>query len=163
MTSEEKSKSTNSTPPKPAHKCVCGDKIASYKESLQRLQAEFENFKKRAEKESQQQILKGQYDFIAGMLPILDSFEQALISKASDETKKSLEILYAQFYSALESEGLRKMEALGKECDPYYHDVLMQKPSNKNNIILEVFQTGYMLNDSVLRHAKVKIGKEVTK
>jgi molecular chaperone GrpE len=133
--------------------------LADYKETLQRLQAEFENFKKRTEKEK---LLCAQYSnrvLIAKMLPVIDSFDLAL--KNTSDLKKfreGVELIYAELYSLLKSEGLRPIEAVGKKFDPYMHEAMMKEDSEKDNIVLEDFQKGYMLKDAVLRHSKVKVG-----
>jgi len=133
--------------------------LQDYKDTLQRLQAEFENYKKRIEREIAKQHEYNRQDFMERLLPIIDSFELALKSQSdSKEFRKGVELIYTQLYSLLESEGLRPIEALGKQFDPYKHEALMNEKSGKDNIVLEEFQKGYMLKDSVLRHSKVKIG-----
>jgi len=93
------------------------------------------------------------------MLPVLDSFEIAL-KNTSDKDKfiEGMKIVYAQLHSMLEAEGLKPIKATGEKFDPYKHDVLMKEESDKpEETILEEFQKGYMINDKVLRHSKVKI------
>lgn len=128
-------------------------------DTLKRLQAEFENYKKRTDKEKIEFTKFAHADVIAQMLPVLDSFEIAL--KNTSEKEKFIEgmkMIYAQFHSILESEGLMPIEASGQKFDPYKHEVLMKEESDKpEDTILEEFQKGYMLNDKVLRHSKVKI------
>ena len=132
--------------------------LVAYKELLQRLQAEFENYKKRTEKEQQQHTLQERHKLISALLPIMDSFELAL-QNSEDATafKQGIELLYAQFYALLESYGLSKIEALGKTLDPFRHEVVMKAPGEQDNIITEEFQAGYMLGDAVIRHSKVKV------
>ena len=132
-----------------------------YKEMLQRLQAEFENYKKRADKEATGIRKYANAELVKAFLPILDSFEIAFKNtKETDKFVKGIEMIYAQFYSILEDQGLRPIECAGKPCDPYYHDVLLQEASDKDGMVLEELQKGYMLNDIVLRHSKVKVGKK---
>ena len=128
-------------------------------DTLKRLQAEFENFKKRIEKEKIEFVKYAHAGIIADMLPVLDSFELALKNTADREKLiEGIKMIYAQFYSMLESEGLRPIKAVGEKFDPYKHEVLMKEESDKpEETILEEFQKGYMLNDKVLRHSKVKI------
>ena len=140
-------------------------KIAELTDTLQRLQADFENYKKRNDKEKEMFAKYSNSKLIAGMLPLLDSFELAIKnSNGSDNEKfkKGIEMIYAQFFSLLEAEGLRPIKALGQKFDPYKHDVLMQAECDDahDGIVLEEFQKGYMLNDIVLRHSKIKIGKK---
>ena len=139
------------------------DKIKELTETLQNLQAEFENYKKRAEKQGEELGKYLKADLIAKLLPTLDSFEMAL-KNTSDKEKfiKGVELIFAQLYSLLESEGLRPIKAVGEQFDPYRHEVLMKQESDKEeDAILEELQKGYMLNDKVLRHSKVKVSKKV--
>jgi molecular chaperone GrpE len=134
-------------------------KIEELTDTLKRLQAEFENYKKRVDKEKVEFVKFAHADVIAQMLPVLDSFEIAL--KNTTEKEKFIEgikIIYAQLYSVLEAEGLKPIKATGEKFDPYKHEVLMKEESDKpEGTILEEFQKGYMINDKVLRHSKVKI------
>ncbi len=136
--------------------------LNDYRDSLQRLQAEFENYKKRVEKENAQFRQFAAAEFVRSLLPVLDSFEPALksISNADDKLRKGMEMIYGQFYSALESLGLRPIKAVGEMFDPYRHEVLMQEDtadSKKDGMVAEEFQKGYMFSDAVLRCSKVKI------
>ena len=165
-------------------------KIEELTDTLKRLQAEFENYKKRTEKEKIEFMKYAHADVIANILPVLDSFEIALKSlkiKDFQDTKnpsvvsefarahshskdflvntndkekfvEGIKIIYAQLYSLLESFGLKPIKATGEKFDPYKHEVLMNEESDKpEDTILEEFQKGYMLNDRVLRHSKVKV------
>ncbi len=134
-------------------------KIEELTDTLKRLQAEFENFKKRIDKEKIEFVKYAHADVIAQMLPVLDSFEIAL-KNTNDKEKfvEGIKIIYAQIYSVLEAEGLKPIKATGEKFDPYKHEVLMKEESDKpEDTILEEFQKGYMLNDRVLRHSKVKV------
>jgi len=134
-------------------------KIDELTDTLKRLQAEFENFKKRADREKTEFVKYAHADVISQLLPVLDSFEIAL-KNTSDKEKfvEGIKIIYAQLYSALEAEGLKPIKATGERFDPYKHEVLMKEESDKpEETILEEFQKGYMLNDRVIRHSKVKI------
>lgn len=127
-------------------------------DTLKRLQAEFENFKKRIDKEKAEFIGYASCNVISKLLPVLDSFELALKNTTNSEKfAKGVEMIYAQLSSLLRQEGLRKIEAEGK-FDPYKHDVLLKEGSDKEeDTILEELQKGYMLKDRVLRHSKVKV------
>jgi len=134
-------------------------KIEELTDTLKRLQAEFENYKKRIDKEKIEFVKYAHADMIAQLLPVLDSFEIAL-KNATDKEKfvDGIKIIYAQLYSVLEADGLKPIKATGEKFDPYKHEVLMKQESEKpEETILEEFQKGYMLNDRVLRHSKVKI------
>ena len=134
-------------------------KIEELTDTLKRLQAEFENFKKRNEKEKAEFAKYACADIIASILPVLDSFEIALKNTGDkDKFIEGMKIVYAQLHSILEAEGLRPIKAVNEKFDPYKHEVLMKEQSDKpDDTILEEFQKGYMLNDRVLRHSKVKI------
>ena len=133
--------------------------IEELTDTLKRLQAEFENFKKRIEKEKIEFAKYANAGIISGILPVIDSFEFAL--KHSSEKEKfvdGIKMIYAQLYSTLEAEGLHPIKTEGEKFDPYKHEVLMKEESDKpEGTILEELQKGYMLNDKVLRFSKVKI------
>ncbi|MBS3131064.1 nucleotide exchange factor GrpE [Candidatus Woesearchaeota archaeon] len=136
--------------------------IEELTDSLQRLQAEFDNYRKRLEKEKQEFVKYSKAEIIENILPILDSFELALRnSKDPEKFRKGVEMIYAQLVSALEREGLRPINAAGKKFDPYYHEVLLKEKFDKDeDIVLEELQKGYMLNDRVLRYSKVKVSQK---
>jgi len=134
-------------------------KIEELTDTLKRLQAEFENFKKRVDREKIEFVKYAHADVIASMLFVLDSFEIAL-KNTTDKEKfvEGVKIIYAQLYSVLEAEGLKPIKATGEKFDPYKHEVLMKQESEKpEGTVLEEFQKGYMLNDKVLRFSKVKV------
>lgn len=133
--------------------------------TLKRLQAEFENYKKRQEKENIQLIKNANAGLVKSLLPVLDSFELA-IKNSDGETeelinfKKGLEMIYAQLFGILREQGLRVIETKGQHFDPYKHEVLLVKESEEeDDIIIEEFQKGYLFNDIILRHSKVMISK----
>ena len=131
-------------------------------ENLQRLQAEFENYKKRIDKEKQEFSNYAKADLIAKLLPLLDTFEIAL-KNAKDHGKfvKGMEMVFAQLFSTLEAEGLRPIQAQGKKFDPYYHEVMLKQESDKEEgIVLQELQKGYMFKDKVLRYSKVKVSEK---
>jgi len=131
------------------------------KETLQRVQAEFENYRKRTDKEKSEFVKIACSGIIKDILPVIDNFEVALKNtNNSEEFVKGVEMIYAQLFELLEQTGLKKIDAEGKKFNPYVHEALMQEDSDKESgIIIEEFQSGYMLNDSVLRHSKVKVSK----
>jgi molecular chaperone GrpE len=136
-------------------------KIEELTDTLKRLQAEFENYKKWNAKEKSDFAKYLHADLIAKLLPVLDSFEIALKNNNAGDKEKFVEgmkMIYSQFLSVLEAEGLRAIKSAGERFDPYRHEVLMKGESEKeDDTILEEFQKGYMLNDRVLRHSKVKV------
>jgi molecular chaperone GrpE len=135
-------------------------KIIELTESLQRLQAEFENFKKRTDKEKQDFCKYAEKELMIELLPVLDNFELALKNtKDNSEFIKGVELIYVQLVSGLEKKGLKIIETQGK-FDPHKHEVLLQEESDKDSgEILEELQKGYQLNETILRTAKVKVSK----
>ena len=129
-------------------------------ETVQRLQADFENYKKRVEKQNLEFKNYAKKEFVAKLLPTLDSFEFALKNnKDHEEFVKGVELLYSQLFQTLSDMGLRPIKAEGK-LDPFKHDVLLTQESDKEEgTILEELQKGYFVDDSVIRHSKVKVAK----
>jgi len=140
-------------------------KIAELTETLQRLQADFENYKKRVDKEREQYAKYCNHKFVSSLLPTLDAFEMALKNKqqgGEEKFRSGMEMIFNQFKQALADAGLRPIDCLGKQFDPYKHEALLQEEceNSKEDKILQELQKGYMLNDLVLRHSKVKISKK---
>lgn len=131
------------------------------KNTLQRLAAEFDNYKKRTDKEKADYKTYALKGMIENLLPILDSFELALKdNKNPDQLKKGVELIYSQIYSLLEKEGVKPIQAIGEKLDPYKHEALLHEKSDKpDDTIIEELSKGYMLKDSVVRTSKVKISK----
>jgi molecular chaperone GrpE len=142
--------------------------IIELTDTLKRLQAEFENYKKRVDKEHISNVKNSNAELITEILTVLDSFELALKNDGTSENpdiekfRKGLELIYAQLYSILEDNGLRMIDTKNKRFDPYRHEVLLVKEcSEPDDLILQEFQKGYMLNDIIIRHSKVMIAKHV--
>lgn len=137
--------------------------IAELTDTLQRTQAEFENYKKRVDKEKTEFVKYAKAELIYKILPILDTFEIALRNTSNKEKfVKGIEMVYAQLVSTLQSEGIMPIEASGKKFDPYLHEAMLKQKSDKEDgVVLEELQKGYMLKDKVLRHSKVKISENV--
>ncbi|MFH1771178.1 MAG: nucleotide exchange factor GrpE [archaeon] len=131
-------------------------------ETLQRVQAEFENFKKRTEKEATEFKEYAETDLIKSLLSVLDNFELALNNhKSPREFLKGVELIYAQLFQSLEERGLTVIEAKGKQFNPYEHEALLTEASEeKENTVLEELQKGYRFKDKIIRHTKVKIAKQ---
>ena len=133
--------------------------IEELTDTLKRLQAEFENYKKRVEREKVEFAKYAHAQLISEILPVIDSFELAL-KNTNDKEKfaDGVKMIYAQLFSMLEDQGLRPIQASGEKFDPYKHEVLMKEESEKpEGTILEEFQKGYLLHDKVLRFSKVKV------
>lgn len=131
---------------------------------LLRIQAEYDNFKKRTQKEKQSELKYKSQDIVNELLPAIDNFERALQVEVSDETASFVEgmtMVYRQIKDALKSQGVEEIESVGKEFDPNIHHAVMQveDEEQESNIILEEMQKGYMLKDRVIRPAMVKVNK----
>jgi molecular chaperone GrpE len=128
---------------------------------LQRLQAEFENYMKRKDRETQDLIKYAKRGILTELIVIQDDFERALSNNSSKELQTGIELVYRQFQKLLDNEGVHPIEALGKPFDPLFHEALMavvdaEKPEGT---IIEEFQHGYTLHGKMLRSSKVKITK----
>ena len=134
------------------------------KDKYLRAVAEFDNYKKRTLKEKADLILNGGEKTISAILPVLDDFERALNDKTDDPKaiKEGMELIYKKFVSALESLGVKKIEAKDKDFDVDYHEAVAMVPGlgdDKKGKVIDCIQEGYMLNDKVIRHAKVAVGQ----
>ena len=137
--------------------------IEELNDKLMRIMAEFDNFRKRSEKEKSQMFEIGAKDIIEKILPVLDNFERGL-GTISEEEKggafaQGIEQIYRQFVTVLEEAGVKAIEAVGKEFDPNFHNAVMHAEDEDmgENIISDEFQKGYMYKDSVVRHSMVKV------
>jgi len=133
-------------------------------ERMLRIQAEFDNFKKRTQKERQNERKYKSQDLVNELLPVLDNFERALEVEVVEEAKSIVEgisMVYRQFKDALESENVEVIQTVGEEFDPNLHHAVMQveEEESESNIVLEELQKGYILNDRVIRPAMVKVNK----
>ncbi len=138
--------------------------IAELTDDLKRLQAEFDNFKKRTEKEWKERARLANQTLIADLLPILDSFDKAIENAKNngDATalRKGLESLYKQLLQTLQREGLREIRADGR-FDPFMHEAVMreEREDAEDGRILEIFQKGYAIGPKAIRPTKVKVAK----
>lgn len=137
-------------------------KLEELTNTLKRLQAEFENHKKRVDKEVCERINYANAALIQKLLPVLDSFDDALkhkITLTKEEFAKGLELIHAQLITVLQKEGLRSIDTQGKKFDYQKNEALMTdcSPEKEDGIVLEEFQKGYLLKDLVLRTSKVKV------
>ena len=139
------------------------EKIQELNDKLMRTMAEFDNFRKRSEKEKSAMFEIGAKDIIEKILPVIDNFERGL-NALSEEEKESafaqgIEQIYKQFVSVLEDAGVKAIEAVGKEFDPNLHNAVMHAEDDSfgENIVSDEFQKGYMYRDTVVRHSMVKV------
>ncbi|SHF67818.1 nucleotide exchange factor GrpE [Ornithinibacillus halophilus] len=131
---------------------------------LLRQQAEFDNFKKRTQKEKEADRKYKSQDLVNELLPAIDNFERALQVEVDDTNKNLVEgitMVYNQLIAALSSQGVEVIETVDKEFDPNYHHAVMQveEEDKDSNIIVEELQKGYLLKDRVIRPAMVKVNK----
>ena len=131
-------------------------KVEELTNDLKRVQAEFENFKKRFEKEKLEFLQYSNAGLIEELLPVIDSIDEAL--KHSQE-KKGIEGIRKQLLGVMEKNGVKEIDCIGKKFNHELHEVLLSVcvEEEENGKILEEFQKGYLLNEKVLRHSKVKI------
>lgn len=138
--------------------------IEELKDTLARVQADTDNYRKRIEKESEEFKKYAASHTIGNILPILDSFQLALENTNDPEQfKKGMDLIYSQLYDTLEKEGLRKIETKNQPFDPYKHEVLLSEKTTdekNDNLIAQELQKGFMFKDKVLRYAKVKVYKK---
>lgn len=138
----------------------CKLQIDELTDKLKRNMAEFENFRKRTEKEKSSMYIIGARDIVEKILPIVDSFERGLAqAQDGDPFADGMKLVYKQLMTALEDLGVSPIDAVGKEFDPNLHNAVMHvKDENVGeNIVVEEFQKGYTYKDFVVRHSMVKV------
>lgn len=142
------------------------EQIAKLKDQLLRTMAEFENYKKRTLKEKTELILNGGEKTISAILPVLDDMERAIANadKADDINKleEGWELIYKKFEGCLNSLGVKKIETENADFNTDYHEAVAMVPGmgdDKKGKVIDCVQTGYLLNEKVIRHAKVAVGQ----
>lgn len=151
---------------------AANEKISELKAKLEeadnryyRLQADFENSRRRARLDLEASEKYKAQNLISNLLPAIDNFERALQMEATNEQAKSIlqgmEMIYRSILEALKTEGAEQIESVGKEFDPQLHHAVMQVEEEgvESNIVVEEFQKGYMLKDRVIRPAMVKVNQ----
>ena len=141
------------------------ERVKELEEHLIRLQAEFENYKKRAVKENE--ILKenAAANIMLKLLPLVDDFDIAVAHmdvSPHKEFKRGMELIYAKVLDLLKREEVVEMKSFGESFDPYKHDALRQADGEEGKVV-EVIQKGYVFKGKVLRHAKVAVGNGIQK
>ena len=142
-------------------------KIAELNNKVMRQMAEFDNFRKRTEKEKSEMFASGEKTVVEAILPVIDNFERALDMAAQDEAKKDdpfiegMDKVYKQLIDELEKLGVKPIEALGADFDPNLHNAVMQEETEEyeSGKVCKELQKGYMLNDSVVRHSMVSVAQ----
>ena len=138
--------------------------VEELKKQLLYKTAEFENYRKRTLKEKADLILNGGEKAIAAILPILDDFERAIADKSEDPKaiKEGVQMIFNKFIKTLEGLGVKKIETADKDFDVDFHEAIAMVPGmgdDKKGKVIDCVQTGYTLNDKVIRHAKVAVGQ----
>ena len=139
------------------------EKIEELTDRLTRQMAEFDNFRKRTEREKSQMYEIGAKDIIEKILPVIDNFERGLAAvpeeSKEDPFVEGMEKIYKPIMTTLEGVGVKPIEAVGQEFNPDFHNAVMHVEDEEagENIITEEFQKGYMYHDSVVRHSMVKV------
>lgn len=148
--------------------CSCNKKVQELQETvedltstLKHVQAEYQNYIKRVEKEKKDMAKYAGATVIRDFLPIVDNINRALASSENaQEFKQGIEMIRDQLQKSLENHNVTKMDALNEKFNPTMHEAMMVAESKKEpGTIIEVFEDGYMIKDRVLRHAKVKVSK----
>lgn len=134
------------------------------RETLQRVQADFENFRKRTMRDQAAQVDRAAETLIEQLLPVLDSFELAVLNVPEDDLddssqklRKGVELVYAELLSVLEKAGLERIDPVGTPFDPEEHEAVMREGDGQ--VVTEVMRTGYRLKGRVVRPAMVKVGE----
>lgn len=138
--------------------------VEQYKDKYLRAVAEFDNYRKRTLKEKAELLLNGSEKTVCAFLPILDDFERAIADKTEDVNaiKEGMQIIFNKFNKTLESLGVKKIETEGKDFNVDFHEAVAMVPGmgdDKKGKVIDCVQTGYQLNDKVIRHAKVAVGQ----
>ncbi|WP_440895894.1 nucleotide exchange factor GrpE [Amphibacillus sp. Q70] len=130
-----------------------------------RLQAEYDNYRKRTQREKAADLKYKSQALVTELLPVIDNFERALQTVSDDESAKSfvegMEMIYRQFQTILEAEGVEVIETVGETFDPNVHQAIMQVEDDQyeSNVVVEEMQKGYRLKDRVIRPAMVKVNQ----
>ena len=139
------------------------EKIEEMTDRLTRQMAEFDNYRKRTDKEKSQMYEIGARDVIEKILPIVDNFERGLAAVPEDEKDnpfaEGMEKIYKQLMTTLDGIGVKPIEAVGQEFNPDFHNAVMHVEDEElgENVVAEEFQKGYTYRDSVVRHSMVKV------
>lgn len=131
-----------------------------------RLFADFDNYRRNSNKEKIELIKTASQGVIEGLLPVLDDFDRALDAmkdqKADKETINGVELIYNKLFTFLKQQGLKPMDSKGTDFDTDYHDAITQIPAPSEDLkdkVVDVIEKGYLLNDKIIRHAKVVVGQ----
>lgn len=142
------------------------DKYSELNDKYLRLYSEFENFRKRTIKEKADLIASANSSLIKDVLPVVDDFERAIVANEKvtdpDSLKEGFDLIFNKFFKILEGKGLKAMESTGKEFDTTFHEAITEFPAPKakdKGKVIDTAEKGYLLNNKVVRFAKVVVGK----
>lgn len=139
------------------------EKIEELTDRVKRQMAEFENFRKRTEKEKSSMYEMGARDIIERILPVIDNFERGLAAVPEEQREDAFVVgmdkVYRQMLTELDASGVKPIEAVGQEFDPNFHNAVMQVESEvyDSGVVAQELQKGYMYKDSVVRHSMVAV------
>lgn len=140
-----------------------GEKLIEINDKYLRLYSEFDNFRKRTIKEKADLIKYASEDVIKELLPVIDDLERALLAMVNERNDADIEgikLIYHKFIGILEKKGLKPIEAKGEKFDEEYHEAVTKFPASceeEKGIVIDEIEKGYMLNDKVIRYAKVVV------
>ena len=157
---KETEKESKESEAKEARKDPKDAQIEELQDRLKRQMAEFDNFRKRTEKEKSSMYIIGAKDIVEKMLPVVDNFERGLAqAPEGDSFADGMKMIYKQLITTLDELGVKPIEAVGKEFDPNFHNAVMHVEDEEagENIVVEEFQKGYTYKDFVVRHSMVKV------
>ncbi|MCF6170514.1 MAG: nucleotide exchange factor GrpE [Bacteroidales bacterium] len=130
-----------------------------------RLYSDFDNFRKRKAKEFTEIVMTANKELVVDLLPVLDDFERAMQAmkehQVDEESLKGTELIYNKLYNLLKQKGLSPMDSMGKEFDTDWHEAITNIPApskEQKGKVVDVIQKGYLLNDTIIRYAKVVVG-----
>ncbi len=142
------------------------EEIIELKSHIQRLQADFDNFRKQGEKQKQDLIRYANEGLIVKFLDIYEDMERALENSSNEEElREGLELIYSKMKNTLEKEGVEEIPAVGEKFDPFKHEALLtvDSPNHENNEIVDELMKGYTLKDKVIKYSKVRVCKKAKK
>ena len=137
-------------------------KVVEYKDGWARSQAEFQNYRKRIERDNEMMYASMKGDIIKKVLPALDDLERALANRPADDAWASgVELIARKMQNILEGEGLKRIVAKGKPFDPNFHEAISHEPNEEveSEHVIDVVQNGYMLGERVIRPAMVRVAQ----
>ena len=142
------------------------EEIIELKSHIQRLQADFDNFRKQGEKQKQDLIRYANEGLIVKFLDIYEDMERALENSSNEEElREGLKLIYSKMKNTLEKEGVEEIPAVGEKFDPFKHEALLtvDSPDHENNEIVDELMKGYTLKDKVIKYSKVRVCKKAKK